>query len=166
MSAPIDFMLKADSLSLVKALEGDDENEGFLNIASSFAFTSTANTAKYFAGMCYLKLDDKEEALHYLLKFKHKDEIYWYAAQGIISDLYDDQGDLAKAIKYCKKAAESKDPYFAPVNLFKLGQLYEREENWRKASIAYQTIKDKFYAEYQKMNIDKFLERALINQNK
>jgi hypothetical protein len=47
-----------------------------------------------------------------------------------------------------------------------LGQLYEREENWTKAATAYQTIKDKFYAEYQKMNIDKFLERALINQDK
>jgi tetratricopeptide (TPR) repeat protein len=166
MTAPIEFMMKADSLSLVKALEGDDENEGFLSIASSFTLTSTANTAKYFAGMCYLKLGDKEEALHYLLKFKHKDEIYWYAAQGLISDLYDDQEELSKAIKYCKKAAESKDPYFAPVNLFKLGQFYEREENWKKAASTYQVIKDKFYAEFQKMNIDKFLERALFNQNK
>ena len=165
MDAPIDFMMKADSISLIKALEGDDENEGFLNIASSFKLTNTANTAKYFAGLCYLKLGDKEEALHYLLKFKHKEDIYWYGAQGIISDLYDDQENLAKAIKYCKKAAESKDPYFAPVNLFKLGQLYERDENWKKASLAYQVIKDNFYAEYQKMNIDKFLERALINQN-
>jgi tetratricopeptide (TPR) repeat protein len=107
MRAPIDFMLKADSLSLIKALEGDDENEGFLTIATSFALTSTANTAKYFAGLCYLKLGDKEEALNYLLKFKHKDEIYWYGAQGMISDLYDDQGDITKAIKYAKKAAES-----------------------------------------------------------
>jgi tetratricopeptide (TPR) repeat protein len=166
MTIPIDYMLRADSLSLIQALEGDDENEGFLSIASSFSLTSTANTAKYFAGLCYLKLGEKEDALHYLLKFKHKDDIYWYAAQGMISDLYDDQGETAKAIKHCKKAAESKDPYFAPVSLFKLGQLYEREENWGKAVAAYQAIKDRFYAEYQKMNIDKFLERALINQNK
>jgi len=166
MTAPIDFMMKADSLSLIIALEGDEDNEGFLSIASSFSLTSTANTAKYFAGLCYLKLGDKEEALSYLLKFKHKDDIYWYAAQGIISDLYDDEGNLNKAIKYCKKAAESKDPYFAPVNLFKLGQLYEREENWEKAVAAYQAISDRFYSEYQKMNIDKFLERALVNQNK
>jgi tetratricopeptide (TPR) repeat protein len=164
MTAPIEFMMQSDSLSLMKALEGDDENEGFLNIASSFKFTSTANTAKYFAGMCYLKLGDKEEALNYLLKFKHKDDVYWYAAQGTISDLYDDLGETAKAIKYSKKAAESKDPYFAPVNLFKLGQLYERQGDWKKAVAAYQAIKDRFYTEYQKMNIDKFLERALINQ--
>jgi len=166
MTAPIENMMRADSVSLIKALEGDDEDEGFLNIASSFLFTGTANTANYFAGLCYLKLGDKEEALHYLLKFKHKEDVYWYGAQGIISDLYDDQGNLAKAIKYCQKAAESKDPYFAPVNLFKLGQLYEREENWKKAASAYQAIKDRFYTEYQKMNIDRFLERAISNQNK
>jgi len=166
MTVPMDLYAKADSVSLVKALEGDEENEGFLTIASSFMFTSTANTAKYFAGMCYLKLGDKEEALNYFLKFKHKDDIFWYGVQGLISDLYDDQGDLGKAIKYGKKAAESKDPFLAPINLFKLGQLYEREEDWKKAAAAYQTIKDKFFNEYQKMSIDKFLERALINQNK
>ena len=166
MTAPIEAMMKPDTLSWTIALEGDDENEGFLTIASSFKLTKTANTANYFAGLCYLKLNDKEEALRYFLKFGHKDDIYWYAAKALISDIYDDQGDIKKAIKYCKKAAESKDPYLAPVNLFKLGQLYEREENWKNAVLAYQTIKDKFYAEYQKMNTDKYLERALINQNK
>ena len=166
MSAPIEFMMKADSLSLVQALEGDDENEGFLSIASSFKFTKTANTAKYFAGLCYLKLGDKEEALNYLLKFNKRDDIYWYAAQALISDIYDDQGDLKNAIKYCKKSSESKDPFLAPVNLFKLGQLYEREEQWSKAVTAYQTIKNDFYAEFQKMSVDKYLEQALANKNK
>jgi hypothetical protein len=166
MSAPIEYMMRGDSVSLAIALEGDDEIEGFLTIASSFGFTSASNTAKYLSGMCYLKLADQEEALQYLLKFKHKDDIYWYAAQGIISDLFDDQGDIKKAIKYAKKAAESKDPYTAPVNLFKLGQLYEREDDWKNAASAYQIIQDKFYAEFQKMGVDKYLEKAIINKNK
>jgi len=166
MTTPIALLMKTDSLSLVQALEGDDENEGFLTIASSFKFTKTANTANYFAGLCYLKLGDKEEALNYLLKFKHKEDVFWYGAQAMISDLYDDQGEVNKAIKYCQKAAQSKDPYLAPVNLFKLGQLYEREGDWKKAADAYQTIKDKFYTEFQKMSVDKYLERALINKDK
>ena len=166
MTAPIDFMMRGDSLSLTTALEGDDENEGFLTIASSYKFTKAGNTAKYFAGLCYLKLGNKEEALDYLLKFSRKDDIYWFAAQGMISDLYDDQGETKKAIQYCKKAAESKDPYYGPVNLFKLGQLYEREEDWKNAANTYQSIQDKFYAEYQKMGVDKYLERARTNLNK
>ncbi|MDR2971289.1 MAG: tetratricopeptide repeat protein [Bacteroidales bacterium] len=166
MTVPIDYYMKGDSLSLINALEGDEDNIGFLDIATSFILTNTSNTANYFAGMCYLKLGEKDEALNYLQKFTHKEDTYWYGAQALISDLYDDQGEIAKAIKYCKKAAESKDPYLGPVNLFKLGQLYERENEWEKAASAYQSIKDKFYSEYQKMNIDKFLERALVNKNK
>jgi len=164
MTAPMEFLAKTDSLSWTIALEGNDDIEGFLSIASAFKFTKTANTANYLAGLCYLKLNDKEEALKHLLKFTRKDDIYWYGAQALISDIYDDQGNIGKAIKYAKKASESKDPYLTPVNLFKLGQLYEREGDWKKAALAYQTIKDKFYTEYQKMNVDKFLERALINK--
>jgi len=165
MTAPIGFYMQGDTLSLNKALDGDDEHEGFLTIASSFKLTKTANVANYFAGMCYLKLGEKEDALKYLLKFKQKDDIYWYPTQALISDIYDDEGDIKKAIKYCKKAAGSKNPYYAPAYLFKLGQLYEREGDFKNAIAAYETIQNKFYAEYQKMGVDKFLEKARLNKN-
>jgi tetratricopeptide (TPR) repeat protein len=164
MTAPIENMMRADSLSLVMALEGDDEYEGFLTIASSFRLTKTANTAKYFAGLCYLKLGEQDEALRYLLRFRHKEDVYWYGAQALISDIYDDQGDTRRAIRFCRRATEGDDPYLTPVNLFKLGQLYEREGDWRRAVSAYQTIQNNFYTEYQKMGVDRYLERALINQ--
>jgi len=164
MTAPIDYMMKADSLSLIMALEGDDEHEGFLTIASSFRFTRTANTANYFAGLCYLKLGEKEDALKYLKKFKHRDDVYWYGAQALISDLYDDKEDVKSAIRFCRRATEGNDPFLTPVNLFKLGQLYEREGDWKRAISTYQTIQNNFHAEYQKMGVDRYLERALINQ--
>jgi tetratricopeptide (TPR) repeat protein len=165
MTAPIEYMMQGDTLSWNIALEGDDEHEGFLTIASSFKFTRTANTANYFAGLCYLKLGDQEEALRYLLKFKKRDDIYWYGAQALISDIYDDQGDIKKAIRYCKKATGGKDSYLTPVNLFKLGQLYERDGDLKKAIAAYETIQNQFFTEYQKMGVEKFLERARINKN-
>jgi tetratricopeptide (TPR) repeat protein len=165
MTAPIDYMMRGDSLSFVQALEGDDENEGFLSIASSFSLTKTANTANYFAAKCYLGLGDKEEALNYFLKYKHKEDIFWYAAQAMISDIYDDQGDINMAIKYAEKAAKTKDVYTAPAYLFKLGQLYEREENWAKAAEAYLTIKEDLYAEFQKTGVEKYLERALLKKD-
>ena len=166
MTAPIEFMMKADSLSLITALEGDDESEGFLNIASSFRLTRTANTARYFAGLCYLKLGEKEEALRYLRKFNQRDDVYWFGAQAMISDLYDDQGDTRNAIRFCKRATGGNDPYLTPINLFKLGQLYEREGDWKRAVAAYETIQNNFFTEYQKMGVDRYLERARINRNK
>lgn len=160
MIAPINHYLAGDSLSLNQALEGDDENDGFLTIISDYKLTKTANTAKYYAGLCYLKLNDKEEALNYLLQFKKKEKVLWYACQALIGDLYDEQGDESKAISYYKKSVENDDPYFTPINLFKLGQMYERSENWKEADKAYQRIESEYYDQYMSMGVAKFAENV------
>ena len=160
MLTPINYFLTGDSLSLQKALEGDGDNEGFLDIISDYKLTRTANTAKFYAGMCYLKLNDKEEALNYFLKFKKKEKVMWYACQALIGDLYDEKGDEDKAMSYYKKAVKNDDPLYTPVSLFKLAQLYERKENWKEAVAAYQRIENEYYEEYQKMGVAKFAENA------
>ena len=141
-------------------LEGDDENDGFLTIISDYKLTKTANTAKFYAGLTYLKLNDKEEALNYLLQFKKKEDVLWYACQALIGDLYDEQGDESKAITYYKKAVKNDDPYFTPINLFKLGQMYERSENWKEAAAAYKRIESDYYDQYQNMGVAKFAENV------
>ena len=160
---PIHWYMQGDSASLKMALEGDAENDGFLDIASGYKITKTANTANYYAGLTYLKLGQKEDAMEYLKKFKKKEDVLWYACQATIGDLYDEQGDEAKAISYYEKAAKGKDPYFTPIALFKLGQMYERKGDWKKALDAYETIEKNFYAEYNKMSIAQYTERAKSN---
>ncbi len=162
MQKPIEFFQKGDSLSLTIALEGNEEFDGFLSIASSFGMTNTAKTANYFAGLCYLKLKNTEEALTYLEKYNIKDEVYWYACQAVIGDIYADLGENNKAISYYKKACEGTDPYFTPINLFKLGQTYEADGNYAEAVKAYETIEKDFYSEYTKMGVAKFLEDAKL----
>ncbi|HPE40093.1 MAG TPA: tetratricopeptide repeat protein [Bacteroidales bacterium] len=158
---PIEKMMAGDSASVLIALEGDEEMDGFLTIAKGYRLTKTANTANYYAGISYLKLNDKEEALNYLLKFKHKEDVLWYACQAIIGDLYDDMGDTKKAISYYEKAVDGdEDPYFTPINLFKLGQMYERDEQWQKAIDLYNTIENDFYDQYTKMGVSRFVDRA------
>lgn len=159
LSKPISWYMAGDSTSLNKALEGDDENDGFLDIASNYKLTRTANTANYYAGLCYLKLGQKDEAMEYLKKFKKKENVLWYGAQAAIGDLYDDAGDETNAIKYYKKAIQS-EPFFTPTTLFKLGQLYERNNQWADALNCYQQIEDKFFVEYNNMNIAQYAERA------
>ncbi len=83
-----------------------------------------------------------------------------------IGDLYDDQGDEASAIKYYEKASKSKDPLFTPTALFKLGQMYERQEKWNEALKAYKEIENRFYAEYNKMSIAQYVERAQAKVSK
>lgn len=159
---PIAMFSRGDSLSLVSALEGTEEDDGFLTIISDYKMTRTANTAKYYAGLCYLYQGNKDEALDYLKQFKKKENVMWYAAQALIGDLYDDQGDEAEAINYYKKAVKGEDPYFTPISLFKLGQMYERSENWKEALKCYQTIEKDFYDQYTSMGVDRYLERAAL----
>ena len=104
--------------------------------------------------------------MDYLKKFKKKEDIMWYACQATIADLYDEQGDVNTAIKYYEKAVKGEDPYFTPIALFKLGQIYERQGNWNKASEAYQEIQNRFYNEYNKMSIAQYAERAKAKASK
>ena len=97
---PIEKMMAGDSASVLIALEGDEEIDGFLTIAKGYSLTKTANIANYYAGLSYLKLNDKEEALKYLSKFKHKEDVLWYSCQALIGDIYDDMGDAKKALDF------------------------------------------------------------------
>ncbi|MBP5710276.1 MAG: tetratricopeptide repeat protein [Bacteroidales bacterium] len=166
MAQPIEYFLRGDSASLMIALEGNDEIDGFLSIAEDYGITKTSNTAKYYAGLAYNKLGDKENALEYLKAFKKKENIQWYAAQAVIGDIYLDMNDEDEALKYYKKAAETDDPYYGPTNLFKLGLMYEIKGDWKNALESYQRIEKDFYDQYTKMGVDKFIERAKINAAK
>lgn len=166
MSYPISQLMAGDSASLNRALEGNDENDGFLSIADGYKLTKTSNTAKYYAGLCYLKLGQKDEAMDYLKKFKKREDVLWYGCQSVIGDLYDEQGDKAAAVKYYEKAAKGEDPYFTPIALFKLAQMYERQDKWNEAADTYQKIEDNFYAEYTKMSIAQYAERAKAKASK
>ena len=157
---PIRWLTQGDTASLKKALEGDGENDGFLDIASGYKLSRTSNTANYYAGLTYLKLGQKDEAMEYLKKFKKKEDVLWYACQATIGDLYDEQGDESNAISYYEKAVKGKDPFFTPIALFKLGQMYERKGDWKKALDAYETIEKDFYTEYNKMSVAQYVERA------
>ncbi len=166
ITQPIQWFVQGDTASLKLALEGDGENDGFLDIANNYKITRTANTANYYAGLTYLKLGQKDEALEYLKKFKKKEDVLWYACQAVIGDIYDDNGDEAKAISQYEKAAKSKDPFFTPITLFKLAQMYERKGDWNKALDTYNKIEKDFYNEYNKMSVAQYAERAKAKASK
>lgn len=167
---PIQYYTQAvqsgDTAQFNLALEGDDQSDGFLNIISSYKMTKVANTSRYYAGLCYLNMGLTDEALDYFLKFKKKENVYWYAAQMLIGDLYGQQGEDSKAIKYYSKAAKGESPYYTPIALFKLGQMYEKEGNWKNALSSYEKVENQFYKEYQSMGVERYLERAKINASK
>lgn len=155
-----------DTTLFNKALEGDDETDGFLSIISDYKITKTANTAKYYAALCYLQIGNKEESMNYLLDYDKDEDHLFYMAQMLIGDLYDEQKDVDNAKKYYQKAIEGEDAMTAPIALYKLGMIYERENNWAEAYNTYQQIQDKYYERYSEMGVDRNLERAKIKAKK
>ena len=161
---PIEYYTAAlqsrDTLLFQKALEGDEEYDGFETIIDLCKMTRIGNTARYFAGLCYLNMGQHEEALTYFKKFKKKEDVYWYACQALIGDIYDNMEENANAIKYYKKAVKGNDPYYTPIALFKLGQQYEKQDKWKEALSEYQKIESKYHEQYQVMGVEKFTEKA------
>lgn len=56
------------------ALLGDDNAAGFLDVIEKYGSTPSGNLAKHYAGICYLRTGDLENAAKYLAKFSQLKE--------------------------------------------------------------------------------------------
>ena len=149
-----------------RALDGDGNNLGFIDIISDYRFTSSANLAKYYAGLCCLRLDEYEEAIGYLSKFKSKDKILSSIALGSIGDAYAQLGETGKAINFYKKAAERKSNDFtSPLYLLRAGILLENEGSLKEAGELYERIKTDYAVSTEGRTIDKYIARVKVQQN-
>lgn len=125
----IEAMYKAEALfaqdSFAVALENSNPDvEGFLDIIDNYSGTKAANTAKYYAGICYLNVGNTEEAIKYLEDFSAPDDLTQIMKTGALGDAYADQGDQEKALTMYVKAAEMENNELtAPYYLSKAAQL-------------------------------------------
>ncbi len=94
---------RQDSLNL--ALNGDGVNLGFLKVIEKYGSTKTGNLARFYAGDCYIKLDDNTKAIKYLNDFSTDSKPIQARAYKLIADANADLGKNAEALKYYKKAA-------------------------------------------------------------
>jgi len=149
-----------DSFAL--ALNGkEDQVDGFQTIIDEFGGTPTGNLAKYYAGICELRLGEYEDAIKYLKKFSTTSEMLKPLKFGAIGDAYSQLKEYEDAVKYYMKAAKAKDNSFtAPHFYMKAGLVYEKLEEYKKAKEVYQIVKDKFPKTQEAANADKFLGRV------
>lgn len=131
--------------SLRKAIDGDGNNMGFLEIIDEYKFTKSANLAKFYAGVAYLRLGEYESAIEHLKSFSTSDPILEPRKYALIGDAYVELDDLDNAIANLKKATETKpDKHFTPGYLIKLGLAYEANGDLDKAILAYSDVLTKF----------------------
>jgi len=148
-----------DSLNL--ALNGDGMYPGFLDIIDDYGMTKGANLSKYYAGVCYLRMGNFNEAVDYLKSFKAKDQILGPMAKGAIGDAYMELNNAAEAAGYYLEAAECRDNEFTtPLFLMKAGWTYEILKDYKKAQEIYERIKQNYPASNEAREIDKYIARA------
>lgn len=153
-----------DSLDL--ALYGDGNYPGFLDIIDDYGFTKSANLAHYYAGLCFLKKGEFNDAIDYLKDFNSDDQMVSVMATGAIGDAYLELGETETALEYYLEAANQNDNLFtSPEFLLKACWVYEKLGNYEKAIEIYETIKTKYYKsfqgrEFELYDIDKYIARA------
>jgi len=144
------YYFESDSLN--KALNGDGNNLGFVDLASDYNFTKAGNLAKFYAGASYLKLGQYDQALDYLQSFSSSDILVQARAYSLTGDAYMEQEDYESAASNYKKAADWKPTKeFSPEYLMKLGLASELNKDYDAAVRAYQQIIDE-YPNSQKVN--------------
>ncbi|HNQ69018.1 MAG TPA: tetratricopeptide repeat protein [Bacteroidales bacterium] len=154
-----EFYFERDSFNL--ALNGDWAYPGFLEIIDNYGRTPMGNAAKYYAGVCYMRLGDFEAAIDMLEDFKSKDPMVGAMAVCLIGDANMELGNMDDALEYYLKAAEKADNEFlSPIFLMKAGRTCELLGDNKQALELYQRIDKEYYETPQQQEIEKYIKRV------
>lgn len=156
-----------ESDSLVKAMNGDGVNMGFLAVADEYSSTDAGNLANYYLGVIYMQKGEFDNAIERLEKFDGNDLIVSSMANGLIGDAFLEKNDQESALKYYKKASENnKNSFTTPMFLMRAGLVYELQNKWEDALKNYELIKNEYSRSGEGQEIDKYISRANAKLNK
>lgn len=155
-----------DSLKL--ALNGDNINPGFLKVIQRYDGTKAANLAHFYAGACYLKMGDFNNAVKHLKDFSTDSKQIHARATCLLGDAYSELGKKEDAAQEYSKAGKmfEKDDFNSPEYLFRAGYLYESMGKNKEAIDMYKLIKEKYPRSERGNDIDKYLARLGVVENK
>ena len=136
---------RMDSVNL--ALNGDGQYPGFLTVIRKYGGTDAGNLADFYAGSCYLKLGDNNNAVKYLKDFSTSSKQIQARAYKLLADAYADLGKNSDALEYYKKAAHhfETDQNNSAEYLFMAAYFADRVMKSPKEAIElYKELKQKF----------------------
>jgi len=149
-----------DSLTL--ALKGDGQRAGFEKIAENYAGTKAGNLAKFYVGVCALRLGDANKAVKFLKEFSTDAREIQTIAYSRLADAYAELGKNNEALDMYEKAATYYPEHdgLSADNYFRAGMLAEVMGKEDKAAGYYKIIKDKYPRTDKGYQIDKYLSRV------
>jgi len=156
---------RLDSFKL--ALNGDSTSKGLLYVIKNYGNTLTGELAKYYAGICYLKTDDFDNAIKYLKDYSTDSKPVQVVAWGSLADAYSSKGDKSKAVDLYKKAGR----HFPELEgtsaeyLFRAAQLLELDNKKKEAVDIYKELKEKFPRTDKGGQADRYIYRLEVQPN-
>jgi tetratricopeptide (TPR) repeat protein len=134
---------------------------GFLDIIDQYSGTPAANSAEYYAGICYLHLGEYDAAIAHLNDFTPDDEVLPITKMGAIGDAHAEKGDLDKALSFYKKAVSAGDnEILTAYYLKKVGMLNEKNGDFAAAKDAYEQIRKDYPDSNEGRDIEKYIARV------
>ncbi len=144
-----------------KALDGDDTYRGFVAVAESYSGTKSGNLARYYAGICNLRLGNFDEAAHWLKKYNGKDTFTRPLAKIALGDAEMELGNTREAVDDYMKAAKMESNFVTtPTALFKAGMGYMMLGDNKKAADCFNQIKQDYPESTEWSEIDKYIALA------
>ena len=165
MIAQAQARFEAENPDFELALQGDANGAGFLDVIDQYGSTPSGNLAKHYAGICYLRTGDLENAAAYLAKFSPVKGIpgALINAQnyGLQGDVAVEQQNYAAAVKFYEKAVAAADNNMtAPMYLRKAGLAEQAQGNMEKAAAYYERILTSYPASMEAREAEKLLGGA------
>ena len=144
-----------------KALDGDDVFRGFLSVADSYSGTKAGNLARYYAGICNLRLGNFDEAARWLKKYNGKDTFTRPLAKIALGDAEMEMGNIKEAVDNYNKAANMEQNFVTtPTALFKAGMGYMMLGDNAKALDCFKQVKQNYTESTEWVDIDKYIALA------
>lgn len=165
MISEAQYRFEAETPDYELALNGDANGAGFLDVVREYGSTPAGNLAKHYAGICYLRLGDLDNAAEYLAKYSPvgglPGSILNAQNLGLQGDVAVERGDYAAAVKFYEKAVKASDNNLtAPMYLRKAGMAETAQGNAAAAAALFQRIIDDYPSSYDAREAEKLLGAA------
>jgi len=155
----------SDSIKILlaaKCLNGDGVNAGALKIINKFPGSAAANLCEYYAGACYLHLQQFDKAIRFLKEFDAGGATQIKSrAYGMIADASAELNKKDQALEYYKKAAnvDDKDEYTSSEFLFRAALFAESAGKTKEAVELFKKIKEDYPLSEKAADVDRYLAR-------
>lgn len=140
------------------ALNGDGVNAGFLSVIENHSGTAAANIASAYAGLCYVQLNDVENAIKFLEDYSGDDQIIAPKVKAALGNCYAQKEEWKKAASLLLEAADdAKNIAVSPECLRDAAAIYEKIGNNKEARELYERIKKEYPDSHVAVDADKMI---------